>query len=281
MGYACSIIADSRAVNGKRITTFKVTFPRFILAEFNTHRMLSRNAASSRAIPTASLIKSVKDDPFIPTKWLKNKRGMQGGDRLTLNDTVSANALWLEARDKACFIAEALAGRGVHKQYVNRILEPFMWTTVLVTATEWANFFNLRCHPDAQPEFQTIANMMLTDYNTTDGQLLRDGEWHLPFTSDKERDETEPIRLVKIVAGRCARISYLTHDGKFDPDADVALAERLLSSGHMSPFEHPARASFYATREANLIGWMSYRRMIANEDNPLGAAALALAERAV
>lgn len=140
------IIADSKNEFGNRITTMIVTFPRFILAEFNTHRMLSKNSASSRAIPFEKLIKSVKETPFIPIAWQKNHSGMQGTEYCTSREHEVLNSAWLVARDKAIEQAEYMVKyANPTKQLVNRLLEPFMYHTCIVTATEWENFFHLRC----------------------------------------------------------------------------------------------------------------------------------------
>ncbi|HSR94094.1 MAG TPA: FAD-dependent thymidylate synthase, partial [Solirubrobacterales bacterium] len=164
----------------------------------------------------------------------------------------------------------------VHKQVANRLLEPFMWHTVIVTATEWDNFWNLRCHPDAQPEIRLIAETMRAAAEASDPVELDLGEWHLPLVGPEDREQVASIEdLIKISAGRCARVSYLTHAGKRDPDADIELHDRLLESGHMSPLEHPARPLTPAEIEVgewagNFRGWRSYRKGISGEENPLG-----------
>jgi thymidylate synthase ThyX len=144
-----TVLADNLSPQGDRLITMKVTFPRIILAEFNTHRMFSRNSASSRAIPFEKMVKSVQENPFIPIAWQKNHKGMQGTEYF--NDSLHIEYLvdsWLEARDEAVRIATDLnENAGVTKQLCNRLLEPFMWHTVLVTANETAfnHFFELRC----------------------------------------------------------------------------------------------------------------------------------------
>ena len=149
---SATIIADSKNEFGNRITTMVATFPRYILAELNTHRMFSRNSASSRAIPFEKMLKSVEENPFIPIAWQKDHKGMQGGEYILPasheNDKPCAEDLqsqWLEARDSAVYNAKLLANYGTTKQLCNRLLEPFMWHTVIITATEWENFFALRC----------------------------------------------------------------------------------------------------------------------------------------
>ena len=160
------IIADSLGPNEDRLTTFIVTFPRIILAEFNTHRMFSRNSASSRAIPFAKMVESVKENPFIPIAWQKDHKGMQGTEYLSevpskVSDKDFAIDMWLEARDAAVNNAKILNDTGVTKQLCNRLLEPFMWHTVIITSGKEGleNFFNLRCpeyvvnwYPSDRPE---------------------------------------------------------------------------------------------------------------------------------
>lgn len=143
---SATIVADSLGPNGDRITSILVTFPRFILAELNTHRMLSKNSASSRAIPLNKVIKSVTNNPFIPIAWQKEHKGMQGTEYFTdISEINHLCKLWLEGRDESVMLAEALNIKGITKQLCNRLLEPFMWHTVLITATEFENFFKLRC----------------------------------------------------------------------------------------------------------------------------------------
>lgn len=267
MAYSAKILKDSISPLGQRLTTFEVTFPRIVLAEFNTHRMFSRNSASSRAIPVEKMLARVKDDPFIPQYWGKNQKGMQANQEISDDDQAQANFDWLQARDFAVKSAQALAGIGVHKQITNRLLEPFMWHTVIVTATEYQNFFALRCHPDAQPEIRRIAEMVRALYEESLPTQLGFGEWHLPLVQESETDLFDlGIEAVKQVsAGRCARVSYLTHDGKRDPKADIELCERLRSSGHMSPLEHVACAVDTADFIGNFRGWKQYRKEFAGE----------------
>lgn len=252
MAFRVSIIADSLSLVDTRLTTMEVTFPRMVLSEFNTHRMLSRNSASSRAIPTAKQLRMIEDDPFIPIHWGKNQPGMQASQELDAPSRQDALVAWLHAKDAAVREAKRLLELGVHKQVANRLLEPFMWHTVVVTATEWSNFFALRANPEAQPEIRRIAELMLEAYTHNTPIQLHEGEWHLPFIQADERDGrfefSEAAR--KISAARCARVSYLTHDGVRDHDADLQLYDRLVSSGHMSPLEHVATPFGY--RELHL-----------------------------
>lgn len=276
MKTSAKIILDSRSPDGVQLTTFEVTFPRFILAEFNTHRMLSRNSASSRAIPVKKQLERVRNNPFVPSYWGKNQKGMQAKEEVAHHEAQMAEEIWLTGRDYAVSVAEALLAQGVHKQLANRLLEPYMWQTVLVTATEWDNFLNLRTHPDAQPEFQAVATMMdklLCDSTPT---KLDYGQWHCPLVQPEEQWMSDEEKILASV-GRCARVSYLTHDGVRDVEQDIILAKRLLKSGHMSPFEHVARPAVQADEGwpvsdsffGNFRGWVQYRKTIPGEENIL------------
>jgi thymidylate synthase ThyX len=164
MKIQAKILADSISERGDRITTYLLTFPRIILAEFNTHRSFSRNSASSRAIPFKKMVESVEKNPFIPIAWQKDHKGMQGSEYLSdvpagVSDKEFSIDMWLEARDAAVSNAKILNNTGVTKQLCNRLLEPFMWHTVICTATNYDNFFNLRCpeylinwYPKDRPE---------------------------------------------------------------------------------------------------------------------------------
>ncbi len=304
MSFDAKVLADSFSPAGHRLTTLEATFPRFVLAEFNTHRVFSRNSASSRAIPIVKQLRRVLEDPYVPIEFGSNQPGMQAGPALAGAKREAAEQEWLAARDDAvrrvlglvsdpalaADMPEALARveeavrdkaqpaewLNVHKQVANRLLEPFMWHTVIVTATEWENFWNLRCHPDAQPEIRLTAERMRAAIDASEPAALDHGQWHLPLVGPDDREQVASIEdLIKVSAGRCARVSYLTHAGKRDLAADVQLHDRLLESGHMSPLEHPARPLSKAELEqsewcGNFRGWRSYRKEIAGEDNPLG-----------
>jgi hypothetical protein len=265
MSYACRVLADSDCNNGVRLTTLEVSFPRIVLAEFNTHRMLSRNSASSRAIPVEKMLARVLEDPFVPAAWPKNQKGMQAVEDLDDTTAHEARLEWLLARDHAVTRARCLLDVGVHKQIANRLLEPWLWHTVIVTATEWENFFALRCHPAAQPEIRTIAEMMRDAMAASTPRHIPHGAWHLPLVTDDER-RTREADWVKVSVGRCARVSYLTHDGLRDPAADVALCDRLAASGHMSPMEHVATPQHRAVFRGNFRGWVQYRKTLPNEE---------------
>ncbi len=154
---------------------------------------------------------------------------------------------------------------GVHKQIANRLLEPFLWHTVIVTATEWSNFFAQRCDKDAQPEIQTIAYIMRALLAKSEPVRVEAGDYHLPLIQDDERETCTLDLLIKLSVARCARVSYLTHDGKRDHAADCALYDRLREGMHMSPFEHVAWASMDDSQSGNFVGWIQHRKAIANE----------------
>jgi thymidylate synthase ThyX len=275
MSYAAKIIADSVSPGGKRLTTMEITFPRIVLAEFNTHRMFSRNSASSRAIPIRKMMDKVLTDPFVPERFPRNGKGMQPDGYFESKSKEHKIALnhWLNCRNTMVRYVESLDADGVHKQIVNRLLEPWLWHTVIVTATEWANFFKLRTHTDAQEQIKTIADMMYDLYHNPPVEPRKVGffagtggyTWHTPYVDDGEI-EADTLRCQVSVA-RCARVSYLTHDGKRDIDADLELFGRLEHSGHWSPFEHVARPEETKHRSGNFIGWHQYRKDYIGREN--------------
>lgn len=299
MTITAKVIAHSRASGAPDLITLEARYPRFIHAENKTHRVISiddafyefleetsfmdeekfsRNASSSRAIPIEKMIQSVIDDPAMPVAWGSNKPGMQAGDALFSEEKVAAQEFWLGARDRAVEYARSMVELGLHKQIVNRILEPFGHITTLITATEWSNFFDLRCHPDADPTMRALADAMRDAIAGSKAAKTFDG-WHLPYIQQSDIDALTSILsnpehgashldyLPMISAARCARVSYLTHSGeKPDIDKDLALARRLLDSKHMSPFEHQAIAdpeNWNRHQHANFRGWRQHRHMVA------------------
>ncbi|GII21118.1 FAD-dependent thymidylate synthase [Planosporangium mesophilum] len=277
--YDARVIVDSISPLRVRLTTMQVTFPRIILPEWNTHRALSRNSQSSRARPLAKTIDDVLADPFIPDEWGRNQSGMQAGSEI--DDPHAAEAQWRAALADMVGHAQVLGELGVHKQLVNRLLEPFMWHTVLCTATDWSNLFALRVHPDAQPEIRRAARLALRAYLDSSPRPVGYDQWHLPLLSADELAEArhDPQRWLPVSTGRCARVSYLTHLGTRDPNADVELHDRLLDSRHLSPFEHVARPLHPAEGGAdgmsgNFRGWHQYRKDVPFEGDY--AAALGL-----
>lgn len=306
MTIEAKIIADSISPEGKRITTMQLRYPRFIHAEFMTHRMFSRNASSSRAIPVKKMIEDLRRDPAMPIHWGSNKPGMQAGEQLDPDSVGTCQSIWLDARDDAIRKAEWLMKNGLHKQIANRILEPWAHINVVVTATDWANFFALRRHEDAQPEIKALADAMWDAMDQSEPRVLQPGQWHLPYvdadvdadrdTFNYERDQalagsTPSIPedrdvldvLRKISVARCARVSYLTHDGRQTSiEEDLQLYDRLVGSQplHASPAEHQATPDKALMRNGlgevimwdaenlhgNLTGWVQLRKTLPGEN---------------
>lgn len=270
MTICAKVIEDSISEFGKRITTMQVKFQRFILPEFNTHRVFSRNFSSSRAIPTKKLLDQVRTDPAMPVHWGKNQPGMQAAEELTGISKVSAKMSWIAAANEAASRAQVMSDIGVHKQIVNRIIEPYVWAHGVVTSTEWDNWFELRDHEDAQPEIRELAIQMKAAMKESVPKMLYYGEWHLPYVTDTERNdsfftkiEANRIMLQKISAARCCRVSYLKHDGDVpNIDEDLELFMRLAGSAplHASPLEHQATPDAIWLHGINHNdGWMSSR----------------------
>jgi hypothetical protein len=265
-----SIIADSVSPKGHRITTFILEYPRMVHAEFMTHRVFSRNAASSRAIPIKKMVSDVISNPASPIWWGVNQKGMAARQELTGLRKRLAQRVWFGARYPACGLALLFNVIGLHKQIANRVLEPWFNIRVIATATDLENFFALRCHPDAQPEIKELADKMLAKYRASLPIPLKEGEWHVPFArSALVTDSPDMIEQRRAIA-RCARISYLTVDGKnSSEETDLALCDKLFGSvpRHLSPAEHVARCTDDSVRYGNFIGWMQYRKTFADESS--------------
>lgn len=252
----------------------EVVMHRFVLAEFNTHRAFSRNSASSRAIPARKMIERVENDPAFPVEWPTEKPGMQGGEPLDLMSDFDGMSHWDYARKEAIHAAKRLVNLGVHKSVVNRLIEPFMWQTVIVTSGEqgYVNFFTQRCSPGAQPEMRAAANAMMTAMYDSTPQELDYDEWHMPllqpdeldFYGDLGEDMDEQRKFVS--AARCARVSYLTHDGKRDVEKDLELYRKLVTADppHWSPLEHVCRPARLGVDPSlgNLPGWVQLRHFV-------------------
>lgn len=268
MTITASILADSINAYGNRLTTFQLRYPRFIHAEVLTHRVMARNSSSSRAIPVKRFIQMIEQDIATPVHWGKNQPGMQAKAELDPEFKAEVQALWEEAAHEALRIAERMSALGAHKQIVNRILEPFQHIGVVLTATEFDNFFELRAHPDAQPEIQALANAMKYAMENSTPVKMAAGAWHLPYVSAEEVSEFGLEIAKKVSAARCCRVSYWKHDGsKSSIDEDLALCEQLAGARpfHASPFEHQAtpmgsQADF--PYQGNFRGWVQYRKVI-------------------
>lgn len=275
-----TILADSISPSGQRITTFQLRYPRFIHSELMTHRVFSRNASSSRAIPVVRMLEQVRNEPAMPCHWGKNQSGMQA--KVELEPTLRDEAVeqWKLAADMAADIAEQMVGIGLHKQVANRILEPFQYISVVLTATEYGNWFELRDHEDAQPEIRELAIAMRECMDHSLPLLLQPGEWHLPYITDEERELYPTDLLLQVSAARCCRVSYLRHDGQApDVQKDLALCEQLVGARplHASPFEHQATPDVQANwftklmtgkqyrnphQHGNFSGWVQHRKLI-------------------
>lgn len=293
------IIADSISIDDGRITTFQLDYPRFIHSELMTHRVFSRNAASSRAIPIDAVINLVATNSAKPIHWGKNQGGMQAKEELDQPNKVRVQSLWQEAADGATYIATQMKEQGAHKQIVNRILEPFQIIRVLVTATEFDNWFYLRYHADAQPEIAKLAELMYEVYTQNSPELLSPGEWHTPFVEHKRNvvgvleywsnnAQLSKDEALKVSSSCCAQVSYRKSDDSLEK-AEMVF-KRLIESKpcHASPTEHQAtpmkRISFdcnaaspftweegvthmdktYTLWSGNFKEWIQHRQLIPN-----------------
>ncbi len=260
------IVADSMSPSGVRLTTYSIVYPRFVHSELLTHRVFSRNAASSRAIPVKKFMKTLRENPASPVWWGKNQPGMQAKDELTGFRLWMSKRMWIFACYLMLFCAWVFDKLGLHKQIANRILEPWFHMRTIITATEWQNFFALRMHPDAQPEIRALAFAMQKQMDESLPKNLTLKEWHLPYVTDEERKTLDTATLLKVCTARCCRVSYLNHEGKVELDKDLKLHARLLADGHMSPFEHAALPLEDANSwSGNFRGWHQYRKQIPNE----------------
>ena len=236
-GIYAKSVADSEYA-GKRITTLELNYPRFIHAEFMTHRMFSRNASSSRAIPVEKVNQGIAKHPAGPIEWGQNQAGMQASTVLPQHDEAVANVVWTQASLDAIHHSKELLSLGVHKQIVNRITEPFSFIRVVVTATEWDNFFKLRLHEAAQPEIYELTRCIFEVMDSSVVKDLDEDEWHTPYVDDGFSKDGNAMLLS---AAKCARVSYKNHDNTdTTKEEDLALAKRLWDMEHMSPFEHQA-----------------------------------------
>lgn len=239
----------------------------FLANGITVHNCFSRNASSSRAVPVERTIQNILNDPWVPSDVYKNCKGMQGKDIVNEDDYNIFCEEWQDAAFKAIEVAHKMIDNGFHKQHINRILEPFTKIKVIVTATEWSNFFDLRLSPDADPEIQHLAKAIKMAMNAVSGTYIyinAHGGRTLPYVNFDEMDAIDDLRILTLIsAARCARVSYLNHDGsKPDILKDLTLAKRLIDSGHMTPFEHQCRYSFDAGFQYNLRDFQSARYML-------------------
>lgn len=294
---SAKVIQDSISEAGIRICTMELAYPRFQHSEFMTHRVFSRNAASSRAIPIEKMIETIENNPAMPVHWGKNQAGMQAKEELEEHKLWQAQQIWLAAAKDAIQHSRNMANLGVHKQIANRITEPFQWMKVVVTATDWENFFWLRDHEDAQPEIRELAKKMKEAMDASEPFLLYEGEWHVPYVDRKRVNgvlyysvsyETErgssiqslyPEDAKKVSASCCAQISHRKSDNTREKAKIVF--DRLINSEpvHASPVEHQATPMVDNTffeegvthayqkggwGSNNFRGWIQYRALIPN-----------------
>jgi hypothetical protein len=291
-----NIVLDSVSPDGIRLTTIHMRYPRFIHAELMTHRVFSRNARSSRAVPVATMLREIETDPVVPLHWGANQKGMQAdreNNRLVGSYDfengqaefveISREAAWLKARDWAVIAAKGFMEADYHKQVVNRILEPYMHIDVLVSATEWGNFLALRDHHMAEPHIAMLAREVRAAIEASEPTLLQPDEWHLPYVTSEEWLYTggEVDDLRKLSVARCARISYKPFDGNADWASEIERYDALVGSApmHASPAEHQAtpdirRANgvggycgwWTPEEHGNFTGWRQYRKMLPGEN---------------
>lgn len=254
------IIADSISEAGKRITTFCLEYPRIIHSELMTHRLFSRNAMSSRAIPIKTMIQQVMADPAMPVRFGSNQPGMQdkgGGHGELIRAGYTAEEWWKLAAISAAKFAEGFADAGYHKQIGNRLLEPFQRMKTVLTATEFENFWWLRVDKDADPTIYALAEVMYKELRNSSPSLLKPGQWHTPYVYVSEKAdgsfgnyyvvdeaggsvELTLEEALAISASCCAQVSYRRLNNTKDKALDIY--DKLLSGNkvHASPFEHIA-----------------------------------------
>ena len=296
-----SVITDSISPQGIRLLTFKLRYPWMIHGELMTHRCFSRNASSNRAIPLARMLEEARDDSLRaePVFWGSEQKGMGPGaelDDIDFYDSVAgrgktrkgmAKHEWRSAALWAADRAEALGKVGTHKSIANRLLMPFTHANVVVTATEWDNFFGLRLAADAEPTMRALAVAMWEAQKDSEPDKLKPGEWHLPFIDEHDLERAPSLEINeltdtmrKVSVARCARVSYESHEtGKRSTvEADLRLYDQLSKDGHWSPFEHQATPDEYIRISSgvghiwlnqechgNLHGWRQYRKMMPGE----------------
>lgn len=268
MNVSAKIIADSvDAKSGNRVTTFELEYPRYIHSQLMTHRVFSRNCASSRAIPINKVIEQIECDSQEPM-WTYNKSGMQGKEVQEEELKNKCLSVWNKARDNAINSAKELVGLGIHKQDANRLLEPFQTMKTILTGTEFSNFFKLRIHKDAQPEIRALAECMRCAINQSMPTIAYEGYWHLPYISEEDLAKFGLEKAKKISTSCCAQVSYRALDQS--EEKALAIFDKLVSGDiiHGSAFEHICTPS--STGSTNLKGWRTYRTDIeGKKDTPL------------
>ena len=294
------ILSDSVSPSGTRMTTMEIEYPRFILAELNTHRMLSKNSASSRAIPVTAMHDHIRANTAAPVYWGKNQAGMKAKEELHDADKHTAKLIWNLARDRAIDSAAELNALGSHKQITNRITEPWMLMKTVISGTEWANFFWLRDHADAQPEIAVLAHKMHQAYDASVPQQLQPGEWHVPYVTVYRDSHTGILHYLDskdqyitaeearvISSSCCAQVSYRKSDDSYEKALKIYTQLIESEPAHASPVEHqatpmdtdslcryepetwqPGITHVSANSDlwsGNLRDWIQFRKLIAGE----------------
>lgn len=268
MTIEAKVVCDSISLDGNRLTTMCLTYPRFIHSELMTHRMLSKNAASSRAITIQKVISDLEQNPALPVYWGKNQKGMQAKAELDPESIEKCKQLWAQHRAYTIGIMKQLDELKLHKQITNRIAETHFHMRTLVSGTDWDNLLGLRYHEDAQPEFLSLAKAMFEAKEESKPKLIENLQWHMPYTEGLDHDLST---LKRRSVARCCRVSYLNHDNSETTlEQDLELFNRLVGSvpRHMSPLEHIATPTFNYphTYTANFKGWRQYRKEFADEN---------------
>lgn len=266
------VIADSISKEGKRITTFELIYPRFIHAEMLRHRVFSRTVESSRAKPIKKNLDEVRINPVLPRHLTLNEPGMVGTKEITdfnkKEDIYDSLAMLAHMTVTAIEFLEQ--EYHLHKQVLNRYLEPFLNTKEVVTSTEWDNFFTLRLASDAEPHIQELAALMKKGLEQSIPKLVKENGVHLPYVTEEEKSKYPINTLMKISSARCARCSYKLYDGTTDVEKDLTLYEKLRKGKHLSPMEHVAIADYkdydgnWANPEyhGNFVGWCQHRKYV-------------------
>lgn len=270
---ACKVKVLSKSINvvtGDTLTTVELRYWRAIHGELMTHRVFSRNAGSSRATPVKKMLDQVWNDPAGPIHWGVNKAGMQANAELRGWRLKLSQNLWRTSGKVACAFAWGLMKIGLHKQVANRILEPWQYINVIVSSTDWSNFYELRCHKDAQPEFQELAREIRYQITFTEPNKLVTGQWHLPYIDDTELNTLSLKEQLMVSTARNARVSIAPFDGNAKIAKEIERHDLLVGSTpkHMSPTEHVAMAMPTSENYGNFRGFKQYRQFIELGETP-------------